>query len=244
MISPRLAVLAVALTGCATADRVKNLEDRVDALEKKVDQLKAAPAGKGGKKATSADEAAANELYGEISKAVGAGDYDTAKKKLAELDQKYAGTTAAKRAGKLRAELKVIGKEVPSDWAGKIDEWYQGSASDVDLTKGTTLIVFWEVWCPHCRREVPKLKDTYEKYHGKGLGVVGLTRITKSATPEKVRDFIKEQEIPYPIAKENGELASYFNVSGIPAAALVKDGKIVWRGHPARLTDELLTKNL
>ncbi len=39
---------------------------------------------------------------------------------------------------------------------------------------------------------------------------------------------------------ETGKLTEYFNVSGIPAAAVVKDGKIVWRGHPIRLTDEML----
>ena len=35
-------------------------------------------------------------------------------------------------------------------------------------------------------------------------------------------------------------MSQHFNVSGIPAAAVVKDGKIVWRGHPARLTDEMI----
>ena len=42
------------------------------------------------------------------------------------------------------------------------------------------------------------------------------------------------------IAKETGALAEYFSVKGIPAAAVVKDGRIVWRGHPIRLTSELL----
>jgi hypothetical protein len=32
-----------------------------------------------------------------------------------------------------------------------------------------------------------------------------------------------------------------FNVSGIPAAAVVKDGVVVWRGHPARLNNDILT---
>ena len=37
-------------------------------------------------------------------------------------------------------------------------------------------------------------------------------------------------------------MSSSFAVTGIPAAALVKDGKVVWRGHPARLDDALLDK--
>ena len=72
--------------------------------------------------------------------------------------------------------------------------------------------------------------------------MVGLTKITKSATEEKVTSFIDEQKVTYPMAKEggNGAASKAFNVSGIPAAAVVKDGKIVWRGHPGRLSNELL----
>jgi thiol-disulfide isomerase/thioredoxin len=102
-----------------------------------------------------------------------------------------------------------------------------------------TLVVFWEVWCPHCRREVPNLQATYEKYNSKGLTVVGVTKITKSSTEEKVTEFIAENKLTYPIAKETGTLSSRFGVRGIPAAAVVKDGKVVWRGHPARLSEDM-----
>ena len=44
----------------------------------------------------------------------------------------------------------------------------------------------------------------------------------------------------YPTAKENGDLSKHFNVSGIPAAAVVKGGKVVWRGHPGRLNDSMI----
>ena len=49
-----------------------------------------------------------------------------------------------------------------------------------------------------------------------------------------------QYNVSYPMAKETGDLASYFNVKGIPAAAVVKGGKIIWRGHPQRLNDEML----
>jgi len=104
----------------------------------------------------------------------------------------------------------------------------------------TTLLVFWEEWCPHCRREVPKLQQIYSELKGQGLQVVGLTKITRSATDEKVQAFITGNKIDYPIAKETGALADYFAVKGIPAAAVVKGGRIVWRGHPIRLKPELV----
>jgi thiol-disulfide isomerase/thioredoxin len=182
-------------------------------------------------------EEKAKALYSEITGLMEKKEYDKAKKKMADLKAKYAATTTFKRARKLSKELEVIGKSAPVAWP--IEKWYQGENA-VDLNSGTTLLVFWEHWCPHCRREVPKLKETYAALSPQGLQVVGLTKITRSATEEKVLEFIKEEEVNYPMAKETGDLSTHFNVSGIPAAAVVKDGKIVWRGHPARLSEDML----
>jgi thiol-disulfide isomerase/thioredoxin len=240
MTTSRSLVLTLALAGCATADQHKDLEARVAQMEQKVEALEKAPTAAGTAAADPAAEAAAKKLYESVSEKVSKGEMEAAKKEMAELTSKYASTTMAKRARKMAAELEVVGKAVPSDWASNVEKYYLGEG-DINLTSGTTLVVFWEVWCPHCRREVPELKATYEKLHGKGLNVVGLTKITRSATEETVVEFIKENEVNYPTAKEDGTLSKEFNVSGIPAAAVVKDGKIIWRGHPARLNDELLT---
>ena len=104
----------------------------------------------------------------------------------------------------------------------------------------TILLVFWEVWCPHCKREVPKIEEIYNNYKGKGLQVVGLTKINRSATEDSVQAFITEKKLSYPMAKEDGGLSTHFGVSGVPAAAVVKGGKVVWRGHPVRLTTEMI----
>ncbi|MEC7947020.1 MAG: TlpA disulfide reductase family protein [Myxococcota bacterium] len=240
MTTPRSLVLTLALAGCATADQHQQMEARVAQLEQKVEALEKAPKAAGTAAADPAAEAAAKKLYESISEKVSKGEMEAAKAEMSELTTKYAATTMAKRARKMSAELEVVGKAVPSDWSKSVEKYYQGEGN-VDLSTGTTLVVFWEVWCPHCRREVPELKATYESLNGKGLNVVGLTKITRSATEEKVVDFIKENDVTYPTAKEDGKLSKEFNVSGIPAAAVVKDGKIIWRGHPARLNDELLT---
>ena len=234
-----VALAALLVGGCATTEQVQQLEEQVTALTKRVEAVEAAQAAGGGAAVDPAKEEAAKKLYEEISQLVSKGEMEPAKAKAKELGSKYAATTTFKRARKLIAELEVVGKPVPTNWASSMEKWYQGEG-EVDLSKGTTLVVFWEVWCPHCRREVPELKATYESFKGKGLSVVGLTKITRSATEESVLEFVKEQGVSYPLAKENGDLSREFNVSGIPAAAVVKDGKIIWRGHPARLNDDML----
>ncbi|MFT5686791.1 MAG: serine/threonine protein kinase/thiol-disulfide isomerase/thioredoxin [Myxococcota bacterium] len=131
----------------------------------------------------------------------------------------------------LQAEVEVIGKIAPDL---VVEKWFTGSGSTY---KNVTLLIFWEQWCPHCKREVPALQEVYQTYSNRGLQIIGLTKITKDSTEEKVEEFISEKGLTYPIAKEygGGSLSEYFNVSGIPAAALIKDGEVIWRGHPARL---------
>jgi thiol-disulfide isomerase/thioredoxin len=227
------------IAGCATADRVKALEEKVASLEEKV-EANATAAASGGKATAPKDEKAekaAAGLYEEIGKAIRDGDTEVARAKLGELKAKYGTTTAYRRARKIERELEVIGKAAPSSLS--VEKWYAGETAIDFTSEKPTLLVFWEIWCPHCRREVPKMQATWEKYKGK-IQMVGLTKITRSATEEKVVEFIKENKVSYPTAKEDGEISKHFNVSGIPAAAVVKSGKIVWRGHPGRLNDSMI----
>ncbi len=225
--------------GCAPADQVHQLEERLAALESKVATLEKSGTASGARTADPASEEAGKKLYGELNQLVAKGDLDGAKAKLAELKSRYAQTAAYRAARKIGAELEVVGKTAPSDFSKGVEKWLVNESS-VDMGNGTTLLVFWEVWCPHCRREVPKLKETYTTYQSRGLNLVGLTKISRSATEDSVNEFINENEVNYPMAKEDGSLSQHFNVSGIPAAAAVKDGKIIWRGHPGRLNDEII----
>ena len=223
-------------------ERMQALEGRIATLERTLAQRLAAIEQK---IAAGGSAAAANPLEGEaqtafagISRTVAAGDYDKARTEMAEFMKKYASTNAAKRARRLHDELSVIGKEMPAEWG--IEKWYQGE-KDVDLAGGkTTLLVFWEEWCPHCKREVPELQELYTQHKADGLQMIGFTKITRSSTEEKVTAFISDTGVGYPIAKEDGSVSRHFNVSGIPAAAVIKDGKVVWRGHPAQLNQDKL----
>ena len=240
----KMLLSALLFTGCATADQVKELNEKVEAMEKKVAELEkapktAAPAQAAAADANTEDETAAQALLKEMQEAMGKNDITAAKAKYAEIEKKYSATRTFRRASKMGKELEVFGKKAPASLT--VDEWYIGDASAVNLSKGVSLLVFWEVWCPHCKREVPNVQKTYDTYKSKGLQLVGLTKLTRGKSKEEAMSFLQEKNVTYPIAKEDGSLSSHFNVSGIPAAAVVKDGTIVWRGHPARLTDEMLT---
>lgn len=242
-----LSILAflVACNGPVDKKQVDDMAERVASLEKKIEELEKRPvaSARPSKEAPSVDpnspeEQAATKLMQEIQQAQTAGDFATAKTKLAELQSKYAATRAGKASARMATELNLIGVDAKPL---EVEKWYQGKATLTDSK--ATLIVFWETWCPHCQNEMPKMQPLAEKWQGKGLQVIGLTKVTKSATDEAVETFIKEKGIKFPMAKETGgTMSQAYSVSGIPAAAIVKDGKVAWRGHPARLTDDMLEK--
>ena len=65
------------------------------------------------------------------------------------MKSKYPTARTTRRAQKLEAELEVIGKPAPATL--EVEEWLQGQG-EVSLANGKpTLLVFWEVWCPHCK---------------------------------------------------------------------------------------------
>lgn len=181
-----------------------------------------------------ADEAAAQALYNEVTEAITKGDIPTAKAKLDQLLTEYPSSRSATRAQRTKNELDVVGK---AELTPEVEYWFQG---DHDENARVTILVFFEVWCPHCRRELPELNATWSRWAGQGLQVEGYTKLTKTSTDERVREFLAEQDIGFAIAKETGAMSQYYAVSGIPAVAVVQDHEVIWRGHPGRITDDMI----
>ena len=248
-----LGCIALALSAAPTLaqeDKVAALESKVEAMEKKIDglenqirrlsaqmrQLQTRTQGEAQQPDADAERKAA-ALLREIRQLAGQGKAEQAKAKLQTLSADYGSTRAARAARSVRQELELIGSDAPADY--HVKRWLQG---EVELPPETpTLLVFWEVWCPHCRSEAPKMQAMYDNLKDKGLQVVGMTRITRSATEKKVMDFLQQQNISYPVAVVDHPVNQAFNVRGIPAAAVVKNGKIIWRGHPARLSEDTIS---
>ena len=220
----------------------KTITDRLSALEKGI----AAPAAVAkpkldSKKQTAKDlEKEARKVYGNLVRMASEAEFDQLKSEIPAFIEKYGTTKVARRARKLQREVAVVGKELPADWG--IDIWFQGEDTISLSSDKTTVLVFWETWCPHCIREIPKLQQLYYDFRDQEFQLLGLTKINKSSTVEKVQELIEEEGIDYAIAKEDGSITEYFNVTGVPAAAVVKDGIIVWRGHPAHLSARLLER--
>jgi thiol-disulfide isomerase/thioredoxin len=157
------------------------------------------------------------------------------RERLVEFLRVYDGTQAADLARNLLDQVQVLGKPVTSL---AVDVWLQGQG---DLTAApVTLLAFWEVWCPHCQREVPKLTDWVTRYGGNGLQVISLTSQSRGVTADDVLTFARENGVTFPIGHETGATSDILGIEGIPAAAAIRDGIVIWRGHPGELNDTIV----
>ena len=130
--------------------------------------------------------------------------------------------------GKINESMAVYGNTaVPEDLG--LTKNFQGDFLPGD--KKAHVVIFWEEWCPYSMRKVPVLEKYYRQYAPLGVDIVGVTRVTKSATDENVLDFLKKNQISYPIVKENGRAWNYFGCTGTPSIFIVSDGMIVWRNR-------------
>jgi len=171
-------------------------------------------------------------VYEAAMDALEAMDMDRARQLFDQLDSEYAGTRAQQQAQRYRTELDLVGQSAVGLDA---EYWLQGYAS---ITEGTWVVVFFEQWCPHCRRELPSMNEQVDAYRAAGIEVVAATQLTKASTEDNTREFLTERGITLPVAKVGTAAWGEYRVRGIPAAVVVSDGTILWRGHPARLSPE------
>lgn len=104
------------------------------------------------------------------------------------------------------------------------------NGADVNLSgvikdNKAALLVFWATWCPHCRNEIPELKQLNAAYGDKGLKILAID-IGESA--KKVQSFAQQEGIDYTILLDSeNAVANQYGVTGIPSNILVDDNGII-----------------
>jgi hypothetical protein len=170
-----------------------------------------------------------------------AGDHPAAKGMLEKLFKEYPGTAAQRMSYDLMGMLSIVGRPVPEDWESGIEQWFTDKP-DIQIDEGVVLVIFWEVWCPHCTRELPGWQQRYKALASQGLKLLAVTDITRDATPDQVAAFVKLHELTFPIAKGDGTLSAASAVRSIPDATVYRDGVVIFRGSPSLITDAMLSE--
>jgi len=104
-----------------------------------------------------------------------------------------------------------------------------------DIKGKVTIIDFWAAWCGPCRRENPNVVKVYEKYHDKGLEIIGVSLDgnpkQKGAKDAWLNAIEKDNLTWYHVSNLqyfNDPIAKQFNISSIPATFIIdEEGLIV-----------------
>ena len=144
------------------------------------------------------------------------------------------------------------------DAAPKIEvvKWVKGTPVDKLDPNKIYVVEFWATWCGPCIRNIPHLTELQKEYKGKVQFIgVSIWEDQDSEAPQEkgtkflttVEDFVKDMgdKMDYTVAfgGDRGTMSETWmkpaGLRGIPAAFIVKDGKIAWIGHPARMDEDL-----
>ncbi|MCC6230130.1 MAG: redoxin family protein [Phycisphaerales bacterium] len=116
--------------------------------------------------------------------------------------------------------------------------------------KGRVLLMdFWATWCGPCKAAMPKIQALHEKYKDKKVTIAGVNTWERGKDQKAVQ-YMKDQKYTYTCLLGGDDLASSYNVPGIPTLILIDgEGKILFTtvgvsDEAEKQIEELIEKEL
>ena len=148
-----------------------------------------------------------------------------AREQYGKLVNGFAATDAGKKAAGALRRLDLAGTPLVIKGTG-----LQSESIDTSQFRGKpVLIVFWASWAGPVKADLPDLTKVYDRYHGRGLQVVGVNLDNERS---ELDEFLKQNKLAWPQIFEGGgmdsRLAIEFGIISLPTMFLVDgDGKAV-----------------
>ena len=144
---------------------------------------------------------------------------------LATLDAK---NPARRGVAMSKTRLTLPGSPAP---ALDIQKGYGGVKSLADLKGKVVIVDMFAHWCGPCIASFPDMRKLYDDYKDKGLEVVGVTTwygyykaerpLDKDAEYARMADFMKENNMNWPVVYGERSNFENYGVSGIPTVFLI-----------------------
>ena len=85
-----------------------------------------------------------------------------------------------------------------------------GKAYTPENLAGKVVIVnFWATWCKPCLKEIPDLSKVQERFHDKGLVILGL--MTDNPDGQTLLNFQSDNNMTYPVVRVNSDILVSYN---------------------------------
>jgi thiol-disulfide isomerase/thioredoxin len=155
------------------------------------------------------------------------GDEDKARTQYSKLVDNYATTDAGKKAAGALRRLDLVGKSLSIKGTGLRNEPVDSS----QFRGKPVLVVFWATWATPAKEDLPRLIKVYERYHGRGLEVIGVNLDNDRG---ELESFLAKSPLAWPQIFEPGgtesRLAVEYGIISVPTMLLIDDqGKVVSR---------------
>jgi len=258
-------VLSGVLIGCGGSGGQAEVGARLEALEARVDRLEGMGAGSGGQKSAKGEkpdrsastvapgeavsengaplpegEEGAKVLFREARRHARLMESEEALQRLATLQAHFAETETAKRAGRLRRDLKTVGTSVE---ALNVSTWFQGDDSKVDIANGKTILIFADVTEGDPEGRIKQFNISVNEYR-ESVSVVALLRGGDSMSKADATTFATTHGMQAPVGKLTKRIKDNFGVRGTPSAAVVVGGTVAWKGMLTELDENVFERLL
>ena len=131
---------------------------------------------------------------------------------------------------------------------GLPEVWLQGAPVKEWEKDKVYIFEFWATWCGPCLAAMPHMEQLHQAFKDNPrMQIIGVNVMDRK-TPEALKEFIKNRPTPlnYTMAvdvdgkKTREKWLEPLNVNGIPHAFAVKNGRLIWRGHPSQLSEKTM----
>jgi len=118
--------------------------------------------------------------------------------------------------------------------------------------QGKALVInFWATWCPPCRREMPLLESTYQKYKNQEVMFIG---VSVDESPDMVQEYVDSVGVSYPIwenavirresGASNTAMSRLFGIVGFPTTFFVDTNGVIQSSYVGELNQAILDKRI